>query len=379
MVALAAPFGATAQSPLVGEGQVLIYERVDGSAEYIRLTAPTRTGYTLPTGGRCSAISPIGRYFAQTSLQRDDLFIYALEDLQVIAQMPWSSEWEPCAFHWVDSTTISIRESGGLSDWAYFDISSADFTPVDYQWPQPQYPSLPDWMPSIEQDFVLPSPQENIYLYQRCPAQITNPEGTRCSVLTEMMIYDAARQRVIETLSQPDRFLMSGYDNITEHTVSPGNAVWSPDGRYLAYQYQPDSWVERFTLRMFDMATETYVDTDWISAEIAEIHGLQWAPEGHRLAFWIKGRIGETQPGDENRFLTTPVVFYPETLEFVWAETPIEHVQWGLASTWAPDGHGLVFVDYDTNLIYMDALTGETSILDTHVDRVVAWTSAPAE
>ncbi|NDJ75286.1 MAG: hypothetical protein GYB65_03425 [Chloroflexi bacterium] len=234
---------------------------------------------------------------------------------------------------------------------------------------------MPDWVPYIRQNYILPSQTEGVYLYQRCPGAVPEGEGENASCATDydFVVYDYNLQVILHILEDPNTILMTGEDSLGR-PQGYSNAAWSASGRYLVYQYiRPlNSW----DLRVYDMVADRNLDVQFWNAEIDPRRAIQWSPQGNRLAFLIVGRAGEPVAGDDPRILRHLVFYDADQERFQVADQPF-----GMAAglnirktgTWSPDGSAFAFIITDQRLIVADATTGETTQLDTHVERIFAW------
>lgn len=372
-------WSAQAQSPLIASGDVLIYFRTPGqNGEFIRLSSQFRQVYNLPLD-KCSLESLDGTYVAESPLPNNsgDLIIRRLDTQQILIQTPWLAEWDTCYINWPTDNILSIRKAGTRQNFFHFDVSGGSLVPVSDPYSPPQYPPLPNWLPESNENFILPSPQSNIFLYEFCPTGQVNP-GNNCRGITYFVIYDAAQQQVLHMLQGANGDLIRGYDptNLPIRYSSYPGAAWSASGRYLAFQRYQHSPYDFFTLSVYDLTADQYVNTDdWFNAPIDYQRAMQWSPQGNKLAFWKIGSFEEPQPGDNYDTLRTPVVFDADTDHFTIADQSVnvDAQGGGKAFTWSPDGQALVFVEESGNLVYMDANSGTTTVLDDQVHEVVTW------
>lgn len=370
-----------AQSPLIATDDILIYLRARGQqGQYVRLSSTFQQVYNLPMD-KCSLRSLDATYVAESPLpnKSGDLIVRRLDTQAIIIQTPWRAEWDACYINWSTDTVLTIRQHGTQQDFFYFDVSSGTLTPVSNPYVPPQYPSLPGWIPSIPTNFILPSPQAQVYLYERCTGLQTDPSGHVCASKSDFVIYDAIQQDVLHVLQQPNGDRIRGYvGTYPPPDRDPGSypaAAWSASGRYLAFQRYAVNPYDYFTLSVYDVTSGQYENIDWMNPELDKNRALEWSPQGNKLAFWTIGRFGEYQNNDNYDTLRTPVIFDAETGQFTICDQPFdidaEHA--GKAFTWSPDGQTLVFVDANKNLIDMNVSSGITTILDSQVDSVILW------
>lgn len=370
-------FSIQAQSFPLASNDVLIYERNTGERyEFVRLTSLARQAYLLPLD-KCSSLSPNGIYVDETSLNRSDLIIRRLDTQQIVIETPWQSSWSTCALFWLTDSTIAISDSSNSQQSLYFDISGGTLNSITHQPSTPQYPSLPNWLLSTQEDFILPSPNSNIFLYERCNSGQTTDSGRQCQGGTDFVIYNTSTPAVVHVLENADGDFIRGYRGWDELQVpmSYGNVAWSSTGRYLAFRQYQKGLYDYFDLAIYDTNPNQYVNTDWVSARIDSFKGFQWSPVGDKLAFWAIDRFGEPEANDNLATLRTLVFFDATTSQFSIVESPfnLDPSDTGNIITWSPNGEGLVFIDQSNNLIHVDVTTNVSSILDNNVDRVVVW------
>lgn len=374
-------WGVYAQSSLIAPSDVLIYSRLrEQQGQYVRLSSTFQQLYNLPED-KCSLRSIDATYVAESPLPNNsgDLIVRRMDTHTTIIQTPWLAEWDACYINWSTDSVLTIRQHGTQQDLFYFDVSSGSLISVANPYTPPQYPPLPGWIPSIPTNFILPSPQTNIYLYERCTGLQTDPSGHVCASRSDFVIYNAFQQQVLHVLQQPNGDHIRGYvGTYPPPNIDPGSypaAAWSASGRYLAFQRYGVNPYDYFTLSVYDVTSGQYVNTDWMNPELDDNRALQWSPQGNKLAFWVIGRFGENQNNDNYDTLRTPVIFDAESGQFTICDQPFdvdaEHA--GKAFTWSPDGQSLVFVDEAKNLIDMNTSSGITTILDNQVDSVILW------
>lgn len=271
-----------------------------------------------------------------------------------------------------------MQQTGSLQDFFTYDISGGTLNPVTLP-PQlpPQYPNLPDRVATTRTNYILPSPDSNIYLYERCNGQQVSPSGEICQTSTDFVIYNLQSQQVLKILDDAVPALMRGYEASYTHDPAPTKSLpaWSSGGRYLAYQRFADGLYDYFHLRVYDLNLSQYQNIQWINAVIDTQRALQWSKVGNKLAFWIMGRIGESLPGDNQDTLRTLVIYDADSNTFTTTNQPfnLNPANSGKVITWSPESQNLVFVDQLENLVRINASTGTSSILDTSVNKVIVW------
>src|SRR5690606_38014373 len=99
------------------------------------------------------------------------------------------------------------------------------------------------------------------------------------------------------------------------------------------------------------------------------------SPGANRVAVWATRRVGEPQTQDQNLPDLRHLVFLDLTQgEYVLADTPYEVK--GISSLkgyWSPDNQHYVFQDNNNDLLYVNASTGISSVLDTNLIGIIAW------
>lgn len=364
-----------AQSPLISDG-VLVYVRHPGSsAEYVILSDTTRQVYTLPTD-KCTALSADGIYIGQSSMDRDDLVIRRLDTLELVAQVPWDAQWQPCTIGISTGGRLSIHQVDDPTIRFYFDIDTASVSllPIDppaLNSPR-SLPELPDYLPDTRTNFVLPSPEEGVFLYERCTGGNISDSGEVCLMGSDdFVIYDALQKTVIHVLQNPDGREIRGYEayyaRFGSH-LNPG-AAWSHTGRYLAFIENLDHGFDFFNLSVYDRVADRYLDTEWINVEIDYYKAMQWSPQADKLLFWIIGQL-DVEPEFSNNDWRSLVIFDASTETFSWAD---QSFNGGSQGIWSPDGLGYLFTDFDDTLYYVNIHTGVSTVLDDHVSWIVAW------
>ncbi|HEX2905656.1 MAG TPA: hypothetical protein VHO69_02260 [Phototrophicaceae bacterium] len=356
------------------EGTLVYVRQQDETMEFIHLSAANRSVYTL-VAGNCPRISPNALYLAESSQSRSDLIIRRLDDETIIAQIPWRENWETCFMSWETDTILRIRQTNEAHTFSYFDFATGSLQPLDYQPPpRAQYPDLPGRMPQSLNRFILPSPQSGIYLYEQCHDPQPVEEGERC-LETDFVIYDANRQLPLHVLVNPNDTLVSGFDVYYQLMVPSAGTAWSADGRYLAFQHFDYDLYANFTLSVYDLASDAYLDTEYFTVDMDQDKPVEWSPVGNKLTLWVIGRPGaEPEPTDDENTRTF-VTYDATTQTFQEAERVFDADQgFGL---WSPDGQTYALVDGSGTLWLVDVNTGKTVQLDTAVTDIVGWKIEP--
>lgn len=347
----------------------LFYHRKNGTTtEYVRLSAVKRQVYTLPPG-KCTLLSPNGFYTAESSWTKDDLVIRHFDTREIVAHMPWREDWDACYMGWISDTQIGIR--GLDKNWSYFDFSSGILQVFNLlPTPLKQYPALPGYIPSTLTDYILPSPQSDIYLYERCNTDEVVETGERC-LDTDFVIYDAANHIALHVLENADETMVrDGFDVYLQLWHPSAGTTWSASGRYLAFQRYSSGWGDRFTISIYDLIATKYLNTDFFNSPLDPYKKLDWSPAGEKLAFWVIGHYGaEPEPTDNEN--TRNLAFYDASTEGFVNGGVFEVT--GKPGIWSPDGQSYAFVDDNGYLRLVDVITGENLLLDTNVDEIKLW------
>lgn len=365
-VNLSSGLSVNAQDIMVGR---LTYLRTYGSTwEFVNLTPGGSERYILPEGG-CGIASPNGVYLLEASWRENYLIVRDLATFEIVIQTDWSDDWDRCAFVWFNDSQFAIRQQGTLQDYFDFEISNGSLTPFTFEPTLPQYPELPRWLSTTENNFILPSPRPNIFLYERCESGNVSPRGNVCDGGVEFVIYDIAEQTDVHVLVNPSPDIAGRNEDI--NSIPHDSVAWSQDGRYLAFEH-----IARinfpFTLSVYDLDTNQYLDTHFVSAELDSFKNVRWSPTEHTLAFWTIGSL--TTEEFDFRTARHLVFFDADTSEFIVTDTAYDFEFSGYVSAaWSPDVSAFVFVAQNSNLILADTSTGSTTVLDDHVNRVIAW------
>ncbi|MBK8138779.1 MAG: PD40 domain-containing protein [Chloroflexi bacterium] len=368
-----------AQSSLIAPNQELRYVRqaAENQMEYVGLSATDRFVYSLPQRPTCWTISPSGTYIALSSAENpSSLIVRRIKASGIILQTDWQSNWRPCSIIWLTDTALSLARSDVFNASFRYEISGGTLSPISYT--PGQLPALPEFPEQLQQlaipQFVLRSLQPNVFAYYRCIGQ-TFPDGyQQCPGGIAVVIYDAANQTFVGELYRPDPYL-SGFDVSRERSAGWEKIAWSADGRYLAYASVPNSLINVFDLAIRDLTTNQDLDLDFPNETVEYDVALTWSPVGHKLLFWLWGRLGEGYIGDDDDILRHPIIFDADQQQFVWSENPFEFPPnyFGDPVQWSPDGLAFVFTDTTKNLIHVDALTGTATLLDSNVSTIIDW------
>ncbi len=364
-----------AQSSPVDTDEVIIYTKDIGpSREWIRYTATSNQVYSIPTD-KCSSLSPSGVYIAQTSLdtQNNDLVIIQLDTQATIVQSSWDTGWEPCGQFWINDEAIGIQKKDNIDEFFAFDLVNGSLVSASYPSVPPQYPPLPDWISNIAENYILPSPDENIYLYERCTGQVLTPDGNHCQIPTDFVIYNDAQASVVHLLENPSPDLIRGNDSLGNRIYSEG-AKWSPLGQHLAFIRYRDCAFCFFDLSIYSLSSQQYLNTDWLNAELDYVKPLKWSPNSQFVAMWIVGRLEEEVQVGDDPFTRRTLVFYDVTTEsYTITDQSFDIERFGNTGFWSPSSDGYIFTDIYGTLFHVDVSTGQSTQIDNNVVRLVAW------
>lgn len=386
--------GIHAQTMLtIGDDEVLVYVKwMDGQKTYIAQTGDNVFTYALEDG-ECTVLSPDGKYLLQSTENADTLKIFDFSTMELLYQQEWNSTWETCYFGWFEDNIISFYETNvGSVNFKFEDLSFTEIllSPP----PQPIYPQLPNWFPNIVENFLLPSPNPNIFLYERCPSGISDSTNEIvCSEATEMVIYDVSNNQVIEVLEtdydylrgyMPDEFSGTKKDIVSNRLVS-----WSTDARYLAFcACRFDFQLQALgNIRIFNLESNEYISLQINNPNIWR--DLEWSDE-NILTIWKSGGFNDEYPLVQHDYINHFV--------FVYVEDEISVLSQDVFYAWqanshndvlfAPDSHAIVILGYILtplsdvpvlgsprlgNLILVDTITGESTVIDTDVTEIITW------
>ncbi len=87
------------------------------------------------------------------------------------------------------------------------------------------------------------------------------------------------------------KFILSGLHNEDPHQLTDGtsttwNAVWSPDGKQIAYTRRDDNWLNVWVMNA-DGSSPTQVSH--VSHDEGQVQVPAWSPDGKRLAVQVNG------------------------------------------------------------------------------------------
>ena len=358
--------GQSTDRSLDGE---LIYTRDNGDVRQYVHVGEQEQVFTLP-GDKCSRISYDGKYIATTSPQEDDLVIRRLKDLTVVATVAWNPQWEPCRNGW-NGSIYSAPIKNTENQYFEYNVITGNGEVIIRQPSPPSFSDLPEHYPSSDADFLVESPTGTHVLYEKCVRADFDPTLGPCLSDVEFVVYDVVNNTEVESLASVDRFLLTGVDDLNRG-VSSGGVAWSPNGRYIAYSGVSGGPGRFFDLAMYDLQTDSYPELDFLNFGVDYWRPMEWSPDSTKLVFWFTpGDLypGDTTPRDEaksfaildiatNTFKTPGRAFSSTDRPFV---------------TWSPDSSGFVFRDSNNDMYFIDAVTGASTVVDSHVIEIVSW------
>ncbi len=359
----------SAQSQIYVSGS-LRYIRQNATAfEYVTLAGSNQFVYAPPPTN-CSVNSPNGEYLAQSLNLGTSLVVQDFVTQQIVFQTDWSPLWKPCGFYFSSETILIIPEAIGSQ---YYLLNVETGQNSDPMIPPPHVPDYSFLLDLAWEQWVLPAPDGQRYFYARCTNGSTtlhesHPYGfVSCSTQMDWVIYDERQPPFILDQTSTESLVAD---------LALEGASWSPNSRYLAYlaYYGLDQLA--FPLRVFDLQTSsTLPEPSFGSVDIDNRMGIHWSPDGSKIAVWVSGRIGDPEPQDQNlEYLHQLVLLDMVQNEYRIADKPYEDggSRSGIGY-WSPDSQGYAFQDNHANLIYVDATTGASSILDTNLAYIVTW------
>jgi hypothetical protein len=335
----------------------LVYERNGLSGvEYVLWSTEKQT--YLPQASACYAVSRNGVYIAYLSTDKTILRIHRLLDDSIVEQIVWEADWEACNFGWYDDAILAIFSISLQTDES-FDITN-DFAPITLP---PFVPTiLPDRSPVDDIGVYLPSPDGSFFLYETC-------SGTNCTGMGDYVIYDTSTETNLVFLN--DAIISTPHYAPAGRVNRGSEAIWSFDGRYLAYPFLPQSLYTDFDLHLYDTTLRTIHEINAPNWRIDYAIPLTWSPVNYLLAFWIMGRIPEPIAGDTIE-LRHAIIYDANHETLVYSDQPF-NMRGNAQTVWKPDGTAIVFITSDKNLIRVDTTTGITQLLDSNVNRILAW------
>lgn len=353
--ALCTAFYTQSISAQVDFGELFYLRHVDSSYQYIRLSQSEKQVYTFPPE-TCVGLSPQGTYLLETPRAGTELTIRRFDTQAILVKTPWQPDWEPCAARWYSESKFGLRQAGTTDQFYAFDFSNDTLVATTPQKPTPQPPfTLPNRVVDSE-TFNLPSPNTNVILYERCIETVQVRSESRCRQ-TDLVIYDVEQRADIQVLADADTSVQ---------------AVWSPDGRYLAFAHLQKPNLP-YNLSIYDVKARRYLDTNFLFANFPiDWHiSPNWSVGGERLSFWVLGALGQDKPYVPS---DRTLVFYDTATEQFTIATQIYPIPvQGNIGLWSPGGKAFAFVDLNQNLVYVDASTGGMTVLDDHVSQLMLW------
>lgn len=372
-------FLVEAQMPSIPDGEDLLYiQEMDEQIELVRLSAQYEYRYRLASQGECSSLSRLGTYNAYSASDHPSVFIVRrVASGEVLIQIDWPVNWQPCSVYWFNDTAFSVRRSDIQTSSLRYDIASGVLTEIDavpgfilFDLPLPEQLVVGNFP-----EFVLPTPQTSIYLYQRCVGQFfMDDKYQQCPDGVSIVIYDTSTEQYLATLPRADPYI-SGVDYHLGRFVGDAGVAWSFDGRYIAYSMIPPQLYTNFNLAIFDLQTGQTIKLDFPNEAVDFNIAVSWSPQVNRLLFWLRGRLGEGNPEDDDRLLRQPIIYDVQSNTFIPIDDAYVFSKKYITDLvkWSPGGTMFAFVDAESRLILADTGSGETRIVDTGVREIANW------
>jgi len=382
---------------LLGETNTntIIYVKGFGEAYgYVSQIGSDINTYQVPAG-HCTSLSPNGRYLAESSENAQTLKIFYFPTMELIYQQSWNEIWEDCYFSWEGQDILGFYVVNlGLSNSPLFKFENLLLTEISLDTPEPVYPTLPDYNPDLVENFILQNPTNpDIYLYEICPSRSILDGELYCDY-TDIVIYNVATQTQIKNLKGASGDYMRGYTvdiyngggtvSISEKLVS-----WSPDGRYLAYFSPSLSTIpHNGKLIVYDLQMDRYFE------DVRELYlpnvnrNLQWS-DNNILVIWRTGIFSDIYNYDYHRSLNLLTFLHADTEMYVTVNGKTLFDTWNPSVIFSPDGDTAAFIGkervipeqppdfsgYSGDLILISTTTGEYTVMDTDVSKIITWRS----
>lgn len=388
LLAMALYIGISAQSDestlTIRDDELIAYIRiVDGEEEYVARYGEQRIVYSMPTD-RCFRYSNDWHYLAVFEEGGNTIQIFSLLNSHlIIEEILTDIQFNSCALVWKQDNKTILVPMDDLNFYPaysfYFDGTTLMRLP-DIN--EHVYPILPN-----QSGFYSQSPNENIVLYNACRDRET-PNGTQFSC--DVIIYDIFQDLTIEELDVDIRFLR-GYDVdfVTERAthISAPLVGWSYDARYLAF-CDCEGFFPRETrgfIKIYDLQTDTYIVVD-TTYHFNFDKEFSWSNNAHILAMWIRGGYGGDADTDSLNYLR---FFNLNSNSYVNVQSFFDVLS-SRGVVWSPDSRAVTilanertnpdvpyeFTDslyYPADLILIDTTSGEHTVIDTDVTRIITW------
>ncbi len=195
-----------------------------------------------------------------------------------------------------------------------------------------------------------------------------------CTSVPDFVIYDLARQQPIQVLQNPSLSVLQplpGLDASLAYPPYDQSIGWSPSGRYLAYLSENSSSTAYPAMQIVDVTTPRDLNTaSTTDYAVDNFRGFYWSPDETRLAAWLRTDELETtyEVARLGIFDLQDGTFH---LEDRMLNLPLEENR--VDSAWSPDSNQFAFLDANYQLLLVNINDGMTSMFDTNVSSIVAW------
>jgi len=384
---------------IIYPNEFLGYIRIEnGEKEYVLHNQGEPITYLLPQD-KCFGISGDGRYIGVFNQGESSIDIFYSLRNELIATNIWIDKiFDYCGLIWdSDNKTIRVLKSVDpfIFHQFYFDGINLTALPDVISSTPSVYPPLPNRLPQIFQNFIYPSPNPTIFLYQRCNSGETEQWGDDviCTGGSDLVIYDVDLEQDLETLDVNTAFVIGKrFDPSSprRYELVSGRVVeWSLDGQYLAFGDCGKSvfYIECEIL-IYDTLTDSYIETYDLTYNQNIWRRMQWS-DNNILMLWISRPFSEeyvfNHNGDLNFFLFAHV---DEGL-FINSRGIFDSMPQQVI--FAPDARAIAFrgkerinpeqpynvgaYPYSADLILISTTTGEHTVIDTDVTEIITWRS----
>lgn len=353
---LASVFGV---AQAANSGNVIYLRTQTGNAEVVDYATSQAT--TL-NQDYCVRFSPHFDILASYNLENPDQLAFTqLSTGEIIAQLPWRSEWGDrlsnpafCSVtnKWLDNTTFRIPSIEGAHQYYDVDVATGEVTgPVTEV---PTTPELPLIDPGVSQRGLgvatTFSPSGNQAIYSQC-------EQIDCDQ-TRYVLYDVRQQQVLTELTPPD------FSFYNARLVS-GNTVfaWSHDEQYIAISSS------NAVLAIYDNGINGWVDLGFLPSSFQEIVRTNgrwsWSPDNTKIAFGAQQLAAMGYPFDTSVMIIDLVSSTYHAFELT--SNLLNNI------AWLPSGDSLLIAFADGELYRLNFSDESLQFVDDHVSNIFAW------